>query len=178
MKRSILIGVFAVLSAVAVSGLSRASGRHFSNSSLKGTYVVVFRGTTSGSSSTSQGTSLAPENGVGTLVPDGKGSFTGTETANILFNTAGAPTSSPTCPSSFPTCTAVCALTLSGTYTVNSDGSGTTTATATPAGGSDPRCGSTTGFTTTSTIVLQSSKHLVFVGTDPDSTVIGEATRN
>jgi hypothetical protein len=73
-------------------------------------------------------------------------------------------------------CTAICTTTLSGTYTVNPDGIGTTTATATPTG-NDLRCGPKTGFTTTSDIILQSSKHLVFVGTDFDATVSGQASR-
>ena len=71
-------------------------------------------------------------------------------------------------------CTAICTTTLNGTYTVNPDGTGTTTATATPTGG-DLRCGSG-AFTTTSDIILQSSRHLVFVGTDFDATVGGQAT--
>jgi hypothetical protein len=174
-----LIGIPALaLSMLALAGVCRADGHHhhFSNSSLQGTYVVRFQGTNSGAGGKVEGASLAPVNGVGQLIADGNGHFTGTQTANILFNTDGLLTSSGSCPGPFGVCTAICTTTLSGTYTVNADGTGTTTATATPVG-SDPRCGPSTGFSTTSDVILQSSNHLVFVGTDFDATVGGQATR-
>lgn len=163
------------------TGVGLADDHHhdrdqFSNKSLKGNYTVIFRGTNSGSSGPSQGTSLAPVNGVGLLTADGNGNFTGSQTANILFNTNGQPTSGSSCPNNFPTCDAICTTTLTGTYSINSDGTGTTTATATPVAGSDSRCGPAGGFTTTSYIVMQGRDHLVFVGTDLDSTVRGTAT--
>jgi hypothetical protein len=150
---------------------------HFSNASLHGTYVVKFQGTNSGGDGTLEGKSLAPVNGVGELIADGHGHFTGTQTANILFNTDGTPTSSPSCSPPGSGCTGICTTTLSGTYAVNPDGTGTTTATATPVAGSDVRCGPSSGFSTSSDIILQSSRHLVFVGTDFDATVGGQATR-
>jgi len=174
-----LIGIPALaLSILVLAGVCRADdhGHHFSNKSLRGTYVVKFQGTNSGGDGALEGKSLAPVNGVGELIADGKGHFTGMQTANILFNTDGTPTSSGSCPGPFGVCTAICTTKLSGTYTVNPDGTGTTTATATPTA-SDPRCGPSIGFTTTSDIILQSSKHLVFVGTDFDATVGGQATR-
>jgi hypothetical protein len=170
----------AILLALAFTGVTRAAEselRRFSSNSLRGTYAVTFEGTSSGGGGTITGDSLAPINGVGVLTADGKGNFTGSQTANILFNTNGVPTSSSSCPSSFPACDAICTTSLVGTYTINSDGTGATTATATPSAGSDPRCGPSGGFTTTSAIVLQTPKHLLFVGTDFDSTVRGEATR-
>lgn len=166
---TIVAGTLLFAAAAMAGGHDEHGGRHFSNASLHGTYVVKFEGTNSGGGGTLGGASLAPEHGVGLLVADGKGNFTGTETANILLNTDGVPTGSP--PS-----TAVCTVTLTGTYTVNPDGTGTTTATAVPVS-SDPRCGPAGGFTTTNAIVLQSSNDLVFVGTDFDSTVGGQATR-
>ncbi len=177
MKKRIAIPVL-TLSIAALAGVCRADdhGHPFSNKSLHGTYVVKFHGTNSGDGAV-QGKSLAPLNGVGELIADGQGHFTGTQTANILFNTDGTPTSSASCSPSGSECTAICTTTLQGTYTVGPDGTGTTSATAAPVAGSDVRCGPVTGFTTTSDIVLQSSKHLVFVGTDFDATVGGEATR-
>lgn len=174
-----LLGIPALaLGILAFAGVCRADDHShpFSNKSLKGTYAVKFQGTNSGGGGELEGASLAPINGVGKLIADGNGHFTGSQTANILFNTNGVPTSSGNCPGPFGVCTAICTTTLSGTYTINPDGTGTTSATATPVG-SDPRCGPTDGFTTTSDIILQSSKQLVFVGTDFDATVGGEATR-
>jgi len=178
MKKLLSISALA-LGVVAVATVCRADGRGkpFSNKSLHGTYVVKFQGTNSGGDGALEGASLAPVNGVGELVADGKGHFTGMQTANILFNTNGNPTAASPgpCPGPFGVCTAICTTTLSGTYTVNPDGTGTTSATAIPTSG-DLRCGPATGFTTTSDIILQSSKHLVFVGTDFDATVGGQAT--
>jgi hypothetical protein len=178
MKKLSVIPVLA-LAILAVAAVCRAdgSGKAFSNKSLHGTYVVKFQGTNSGSSGPPEGTSLAPINGVGVLTADGKGNFTGTQTANILFNSNGTPTAAVPgpCPGPFAVCTAICTTTLSGTYTINPDGTGTTSAHATPTG-TDLRCGPPGGFDTTSDIILQSPSHLVFVGTDFDTTVGGQAT--
>jgi hypothetical protein len=169
-------GIFLTRAYAAPASESESRHHRFSNESLRGTYVSKFSGTNSGGDGTLEGKSLAPLQGIGQIVADGEGHFSGTQTANILFNTDGSPTSSGACPGPFGVCTAICTTKLNGTYTVNSDGTGSTTATATPTG-SDPRCGPAGGFTTASDIILQSSKHLVFVGTDFDSTVGGEATR-
>jgi hypothetical protein len=184
-----LIGIpMLALGILALAGVCRADdhdhdrdhghrhGHHFSNRSLRGTYVTKFQGTNSGGDGTLEGKSLAPVNGVGQLIADGEGHFTGTQTTNILFNTDGTPTSSGSCPGPFGVCTAICTTTLKGTYTINPDGTGTTSADATPTG-TDPRCGPKGGFDTTSYIILQSSNHLVFVGTDFDATIGGQATR-
>jgi hypothetical protein len=179
LKQTIAIFTTAML-ALGIASVSLAADNavRFSNRSLRGTYSVTFEGTNSGGGGATTGDSLAPVNGVGVLTATGDGHFTGTQTANILLNTNGVPTSSSSCPTGFPACTAICTTQLVGTYIINSDGTGTTTATATPVAGSDTRCGAAGGFTTTSTIVLQTPKHLLFVGTDPDSTVRGEATLN
>ncbi len=178
MKIPVCMAALLALSILPFAHVAQAGGggHTFSNKSLKGTYVVNFQGTNSGGDGTLTGKSLGPINGAGVLISDGKGNFTGTQTANILFNTDGTPTSSGSCPGPFGVCTAICTTSLVGTYSVNPDGTGTTTATATPTV-SDPRCGSPSGFTTTSDIFMQSKKHLVFVGTDFDETVGGQATR-
>jgi len=176
-KSLVILSLLLPLCVLAFTFESRADGPpHFSNASLNGTYVVKFQGTNSGGDGALEGQSLAPVNGVGQLIADGKGNFTGTQTANILFNTNGTPTSSGSCPGPFGVCTAICTTKLKGTYTINPDESGTTTAKATPVV-SDPRCGPSAGFITTSDIILQSSWHLVFVGTDFDATVGGQATQ-
>ncbi|MBV8359511.1 MAG: hypothetical protein JO189_16470 [Deltaproteobacteria bacterium] len=150
----------------------------FSNASLRGKYVVSFHGWVSGGDGAVTGHSLAPQNGVGLLIADGRGNFTGTQTANILYNSNGVPTSPSACGGSpISGSTAICTYDLAGTYTVKSDGTGTTTATATPVAGSDCRCGPLVGFTTTDSFVMESPDDLSIVGTDFDATVIGHAHR-
>jgi hypothetical protein len=153
-------------------------GKGFSNSSLRGTYAESFHGWVSGGDADVTGTSLGPQGGVGLLNADGKGNYTGTQTANILYNSNGNPTSPSACGGGNNAhIDAICTYNLSGTYSVNSDGTGTTTATATPVSDSDCRCGPASGFSTTSSFVMQSSRSLSFVGTDLDATVIGHAER-
>src|SRR5215470_6093855 len=65
----------------------------FSNASLHGKYVESFHGWVSGGDGAVTGQSLGPQNGVGLLIADGHGHFTGTETANILYNSNGVPSS-------------------------------------------------------------------------------------
>lgn len=169
-----------VLGALGFATTSRADdhGGHFSNANLHGTYVVSFHGWVSGGDGAVTGQSLGPQNGVGVLKADGRGNFSGTETANILYNTNGNPTAPAACGgSSTTTSDAICTTNLAGTYLVNPDGTGTTTATATPVAGSDCRCGPPTGFTTSSSFVMRTPNHLAIVGTDLDATVIGEARR-
>jgi hypothetical protein len=99
-----LAGVSALaLVIMAVSAVCRADGfEPFSNKSLHGTYVVKFQGTNSGGDGALEGASLAPVNGVALLNADGDGDFTGTQTANILFNTNGTPTSASPAPVQVP----------------------------------------------------------------------------
>jgi hypothetical protein len=135
-----LVGVTMALALVIAAGSTALAdgndgghGPSYSNASLHGTYVVKFQGWVSGGDGAVTGESLGPQYGVGLLKADGKGNFTGSETANIMYNSNGNPTSSSACGgSSSQATTAVCTTTLTGTYTINSDGTGTTTATATP----------------------------------------------
>ncbi len=162
----------------ASAGRADSHHRNFSNASLRGTYIVSFHGWVSGGGGTVTGQSLGPQNGVGVLKADGQGNFTGTETANILYNTNGNPTASSACggSSTIPG-DAICTTSLTGTYSVNPDGTGTTTATATPVAGSDCRCGPVSGFTTSNSFVMSTPEQLTIVGTDLDATVSGEAHR-
>jgi hypothetical protein len=121
------------------------------------------------------GQSLGPQNGVGLLIADGHGNFTGTQTANILYNSNGVPTAPSACGSSYSGASdAICTYHLTGTYAVHPDGTGTTTAMAMPVAGSDCRCGSA-GFITTESFVMESDGDLSIIGTDLDATVIGHA---
>jgi hypothetical protein len=182
MKASVgtmLILSFGILIAAGIvqAGETDHNVRGFSNASLKGRYVVSFHGWVSGGGGAVTGQSLGPQNGVGLLIADGHGNFTGTETANILYNSNGVPTSPSACGGSpISSIDAICTYDLTGTYAVRSDGAGTTIATATPVAGSDCRCGSA-GFTTTESFVMESDDDLSIVGTDLDATVIGHAHR-
>jgi hypothetical protein len=184
MKKLAASWVVAILITVVAGSLALADGSDaghgggYSNATLHGTYVVRFQGWVSGGDGAVTGESLGPQFGVGVLKADGKGNFTGTETANILYNTNGNPTSASACGgSSTQATTAVCTTTLVGTYVVNSDGTGSTTATATPVSGSDCRCGPPSGFTTTTYFIMDGHNRLSIVGTDSDATLSGEANR-
>ena len=160
--------------AQAMQGHHEGSG--FSNASLQGKYVVSFHGWVSGGGGAVTGNSLGPQNGAGLLIADGHGNFTGTETANTLYNSNGVPTAPSACGGSSSNASdAICTYSLTGIYSVNSDGTGTTT--ATPVTGSDCRCGSSAGFTTTGSLVMESADDLTMVGTDLDATVIAHAHR-
>jgi hypothetical protein len=183
MKRNIEVMLVLGLGVLCLLGTVQAGENDytpggFSNASLHGKYVVSFHGWVSGGDGAVTGKSLGPQNGVGLLIADGHGHFTGTQTANILYNSNGVPTSPSACGgSSTGGSTAICTYDLTGTYTVKSDGTGTTTATATPVAGSDCRCGPSAGFTTTASFVMGSPDDLSIVGTDFDTTVIGYAHR-
>ena len=107
-----------VVAACAIAMLSAGSvdaGGAFSKVSIKGTYASTFQGFVIDSGS------LLPINGTAIVTADGKGNLKGRE--SFVFNGT--------------ICTGV---TSTGTYTVNPDGSGTTSFTFT---GSSPACSGT-----------------------------------
>jgi hypothetical protein len=193
----IRITLLSSLGILSLNGLSAADGQPcpapFSNASFSGTYLVSFDGDIRGGLEAITGESLAPLNVVGSITADGNGHFQGSGTANILFNTNGIATTSPTCSSGGgeggdpSNCDAICPEQVVGTYAINADGTGTATETVTPTQtgsqteswpqNSDPRCGPAGGFTTTTSIVLSSPDHIAFVGTDPRATIRGTATK-
>ncbi len=92
----------------------------------------------------------------GILVGDGKGGLTGTQT----FNGSGL----------------VCSGTLSGTYTVNADGTGTlNNVLFTPASGSPPECSATVG--NSSFTFSNVTNHIDITGTDCFQVISGSATK-
>lgn len=109
----------------------------FSLASIHGSYAGIFEGKIN----TSGG--LLEFLGTGIFVADGKGNFTGTETYTVV--------------------TTPCQATVSGTYTVNPDGSGTNTATFTT---SSPGCSS--GTYTQSLAIGQSGKLVLLSNTNGD----------
>lgn len=92
----------------------------------------------------------------GTLIGDGKGGLTGTQT----FNGSGL----------------VCSGTLKGTYTVNADGTGTLNNVAfTPASGSPPECSPTVGNSSFTFSAV--TNHIDITGTDCFQVISGSATK-
>ncbi len=100
--RHTIFGFLAALSMLWISGAGSGNASAHggcSLASLRGSYAGIFSGevnTTSG---------LLPISGTGVFVADGHGNLTGHETYSIT--------------------TAPCEATISGTYTINPDGSGT-----------------------------------------------------
>jgi hypothetical protein len=92
----------------------------------------------------------------GTLIGDGKGGLTGTQT----FNASGL----------------VCSGTLTGTYTVNPDGTGAlNNVVFTPNAGSPPQCSATVG--NSSFAFSNTVNHIDLTGTDCFQVTSGSATK-
>lgn len=94
-------------------GGAKAVGDGFSSHSLRGSYAGSFSG------KINIGGELLPIMGTGIFIADGEGRLTGHETYTID--------------------TTVCDASISGTYTINPDGTGTDSATFTPPA-SEPDC--------------------------------------
>jgi len=112
----------------------------FSTRSIKGTYASSFQG------SVIDGSLLLPINGTAVLTADGKGNISGRE--SFVFNGT--------------TCTNV---TSKGIYTVNADGSGTTSFVFT---GSSPAC---SGTYTQTLAIAESGKTVVFNNTNANNQI-------
>ena len=122
-----VIGVVVLLVGLAQQA-SAAGPNRFSIHSFKGSYALGIIGTVVG---------VGPVAGTGLLTSDGKGHFVGTETISYGVGP--------------------CVLTLTGTYSVNPDGTGTGTATVTSADGG-PLCTSGNGSTVDFSFVLLANK--------------------
>lgn len=120
----------AIASIVLLVGIAPQAGAadKFVDHSFRGSYALGIIGTVVG---------VGPVAGTGLLTSDGKGNFVGTETISYGVGP--------------------CVLTLTGTYSVNPDGTGTGTATVTSAGGG-PLCTSGNGSTVDFSFVLSADK--------------------
>jgi hypothetical protein len=107
---------------------SADDGNGFSNRSFRGSYALGIIGTV---------VSVGPVAGTGLLTSDGKGNFVGSETISYGVGP--------------------CVLTLTGTYSVNPDGTGTGTATVTSAAGG-PLCTSGNLSTVDFSLVLSGGR--------------------
>lgn len=130
-KASVTLIALSLLALSCDSKGTAAAQGGFSLASIHGSYAGIFEGKIN----TSGG--LLEFLGTGIFVADGKGNFTGTETYTVV--------STP------------CVATVSGTYTVNPDGSGTNTASFTT---TSPGCSS--GIYT-QTLAIGQSGHLVLL---------------
>lgn len=130
MNRSFSIAAVgsAVLVVMLIQQGSAAERNGFSNHSFRGSYALGIIGTV---------ISVGPVAGTGRLTSDGNGNFAGTETISYGVGP--------------------CVLTLIGTYSVNSDGTGTGSATVTSALGG-PLCTSGNAATVDFSFVLSGAR--------------------
>ncbi len=112
-------------------GNGNAAQGGFSLASIRGSYAGIFEG------KINAGAQLQPFLGTGIFVADGKGNLTGHETYTVAAMR--------------------CQASISGTYTVSPDGSGTDSVTVTP---STPGC---TGASYTQTLAIAQSGQLVLL---------------
>ena len=165
MKNGFLVGT--LLLATIGSAASVWAGSHpttFSNKDLKGTYSLKFSGFIGSTSNPFPTTSSLPQSGAGFEIVDGNGNFQGA----LLFSIGGS----------------TCAGSISGTYQVNPDGTGTSTGTFTPEA-TAPKgvptanysCPSQMTGTQDEAFQIVSPDKIEFLSTDPDSVVSGTAER-
>lgn len=138
--KKVLIG-YAVLTAaiaagIAASGSASIAQPPFSNARLRGGYAGGYQGYLL------VGGTILNHNGVEQITFDGNGGFTGSETFNIL-----SPLGQLTCQGS-----------LTGTYQINPDGTGTMALTFAPAANQDPNC---VGAASTASVVLSTEGHAI-----------------
>lgn len=136
MKTLMLVVIGLALCASGCGGSNATAQTGFSNSSLKGNYGLSFSA------------SVLPTGhiaGTGVFMADGKGNITGVETVNVDGS--------------------VCSATLTGTYTINSDGTGTDTLEFTP---TTEGCAAATFQ---QSLVLVDSGNVVKVSTDSSTEV-------
>ena len=155
-RRMCLLGMLVVLSVAYASAQGTTGTTTFSISSISGAYGITYSGTVlSASGSTGSTATTSPIAGAGQLVFDGKGGVTGSET----FNRAGT----------------VCAGTLTGTDTVNPDGTATITLTLTPTTSTTSGCAS--GTLTLGAVAVNGGQQVLLSGTDTDKVVSGQASK-
>ena len=133
-------GFLATLGMLSISGAgsgNAAAHGGFSLASLRGGYAGIFSGTAN------TGSGLLPISGTGVFVADGHGNLTGHETYTVV--------------------TTPCAATISGTYTINPDGSGTASIAFTT---STPGC--TSGRYTQSMAIAQRGELVLLSNTNGD----------
>jgi len=131
--RYALLSVALALSLVAF-GSAGSAQPPFSNARLNGGYAGGYQGFLL------VGGTIFDHNGVEQITFDGNGGFSGSETFNVL-----SPLGQLTCQGS-----------LSGTYQVNPDGTGTLSLSFAPSANQDPNC---VGASSTATLVLHNQGH-------------------
>jgi hypothetical protein len=135
-----LLTVAAAGALLVVQSANAPAGLGFSKRSIRGTYASTFQG------SVIQGSALLPINGTAVLTADGNGNISGHE--SFVFDGT------------------ICTdATSKGTYTVNSDGSGTTSFTFTS---STPEC---SGTYTQSLAIAESGRIVVLNNTNANNQI-------
>jgi hypothetical protein len=130
----------------------------FSDASVNGTYSTKFHGFLLIPGATpSTPPALSPVAGFGTATADGMGNITG---GSETFNAGGS----------------VCTGAISGTYSVNADGTGTWTVTFTSTG-PGANCASLSGTQDADFVIRgMGGHHLEYISTDPGSVISGTAS--
>lgn len=134
-----LLTVAGVGALIGVQNARATAAFGFSKRSIKGSYASTFQG------SVIQGSSLLPINGTAVFTADGNGNISGHE--SFVFDGT------------------ICTATSKGTYTVNPDGSGTTSFTFTS---STPDC---SGTYTQSLAIAESGKIVVLNNTNANNQI-------
>jgi hypothetical protein len=130
-----------MLSISLAGGGNAAARAGFSLTSLKGSYAGIFSG------QVDTGTGLVPIVGSGIFVSDGHGNLSGHENYTVATST--------------------CEAEISGTYTINPDGSGTDAITFTVSATSSPDC--TSGDYTQDLAIAEQGKLILLTNTNGDA---------
>jgi len=164
MKNGFLVGTLLLATIGSAASVWAGGGSStFSNADVKGTYSLKFSGFFDSAGNQFPTSSSFPQSGAGFEDADGNGNFTGA----LLVSIGGT----------------TCSGNITGTYEVNPDGTGTSTATFTPEA-NPPKgipagnyvCPSKSG-TQNEAFVIVSHDKIDFMSTDADSVVSGSAER-
>jgi hypothetical protein len=130
----------------------------YTDANVKGTYSTEFHGFLLIASTTpGNPPSLSPVAGFGNFTADGMGNITG---GTDTFNAGGS----------------VCTGTITGTYSVNADGTGSSTVTFTSTG-PGTNCSALSGAKDADFEIGWMGRHLKFFTTDSDAVISGEASQ-
>jgi hypothetical protein len=159
MKSRFLVATFSL---VLLSIAPPLWAKSYNNKSLKGTYAERFTGSVGTVANPFPAGTAVPQSGTGTETADGKGNFS----ANLVFSIGGS----------------TCSGTVTGTYVVNPDGTGTSTGTftpnATPPSGlpaGNYSCPTQLTGTQDEAFTIVGGGTVNFISTDADSVVTGTA---
>ena len=155
MRSKLLVGILSLaVWGSAASVWADGGGKSFSNKDIKGTYAEKSSGFVAGAGNPFPTDTSLPQSETGLEVANGKGNFT----ASIVFSIGGS----------------ICSGTVTGTYQVNPNGTGTSTGIFTPTSPTSSTC--KTGNQNEAFTIVTSRK-VDFISTDSDLVASGTAER-